>query len=166
VIAADLEDAAARVVEATAGAGVDVAAVTVGEAGVVGETFGLLATGGRLNVFAGVAGGGRVEVDPNALHYRGLRLLGTTGASLPTLRRTIGLLAGGRVTLDGLVSATFALADAADAFAAAARSATATGVDPDPERHAAYEGAVDAYAELLRVASDLGRSRAARAGSP
>jgi L-iditol 2-dehydrogenase len=121
-ILADDADAHARVRAATGGRGVDVAAVTVGDARVISETLDLLATGGRLNVFAGVTGGGRVELDPNPLHYRRLALLGTTGATLPTLARTILLLALGRVRVAGIVSATFPLERAAEAFAAAARS--------------------------------------------
>jgi L-iditol 2-dehydrogenase len=101
--------------------GADVVAVTVGDAGVVSAALRWLATGGRLNVFAGLPAGSRVEVDGNDLHYRRLQVLGTTGATLPTLRRTLDLLAADRVPLDGLVSATFELDRAADAFAAAAR---------------------------------------------
>jgi xylulokinase len=91
---------------------------------------------------------GQVKADVLGAPYR--PLLRQEGGALGS-----ALLAGRAV---GLVE---------DVAAQAERSnATATGVDPDPERHAAYVGAVDAYAELLRVASDLGRSRAARAGSP
>jgi L-iditol 2-dehydrogenase len=118
--ASGADDLGAAVATATAGAGADVAAVTIGDAAATRTALACLAREGRLNLFAGYgAGQGALEIDANDVHYRGLRLLGTTGASLPTLARTLALLAAGRVELRGMVSATFALRDAARAFEAA-----------------------------------------------
>ncbi|CAN5641666.1 zinc-dependent dehydrogenase [soil metagenome] len=118
----DAEGVTSQVLAATGGDGVDVAAVTVGDARAIEAAIAMLATGGRLNVFAGVPAGARLSIDPNPLHYRHRTVLGTTGASLPTFRTTLALLAAGRVSLDGMVSATFVFERAVDAFEAAARS--------------------------------------------
>ena len=117
------DDLAGAVAAATGGHGVDVAAVTVGSTEAATAALAALAREGRLNLFGGFgADQPPLVVDPNAFHYRGLKLVGTTGASLPTLARTLALLAGGRLRLTGMVSATYDLADAAQAFEAAGRS--------------------------------------------
>ena len=105
---------------ATGGRGVDVAAVTVGSIDALQEAASLLARGGRLNAFAGVsAEQGTLPVSVNDLHYSYQTLLGTTGASLRTLQRTVELLAAGRLNVAGMVSATYPLARAVEAFHAA-----------------------------------------------
>jgi L-iditol 2-dehydrogenase len=114
------DDLAASVAAAMGGAGVDVAAVTIGDPTATRTALTCLAREGRLNLFAGYgAGQGALEIDANDVHYRGLRVLGTSGASLPTLARTLALLAAGRTDLRGMVSATFPLQDAERAFGAA-----------------------------------------------
>jgi L-iditol 2-dehydrogenase len=102
---------------ATDGRGVDVAAVTIGDPATAATAVAALAREGRLNLFAGFgAQDGTLPLDANALHYRGLRVLGTTGASKPTLARTLALLHRGRLGLDGMVSAVRPLSDAMRAF--------------------------------------------------
>jgi len=120
VVLQPTDDLRAAVLAATDGGGVDVAAVTVGEARATTAALACLAREGRLNLFAGFGPDqGRLEIDANAVHYRGLRITGTTGASKTTLARTLALLRGRRVPLDGMVSGFFDLPDAAAAFAAA-----------------------------------------------
>lgn len=116
------QDLSGTIARATQGRGVDVAAVTIGDPSAVGTALSALAREGRLNLFAGFASDrASLAIDGNLLHYRGLQVTGTTGASLPTLGRTLALLAGGRLPLAGMVSATFGLDEATSAFAAAAR---------------------------------------------
>jgi len=110
----------AAVLAATDGAGVDVAAVTFGNTSATETALGCLAREGRLNLFAGFGADQRpLEIAGNDIHYRGLRITGTTGASKTTLARTLTLLRGRSVPLAGLVSGVFDLADAAAAFDAA-----------------------------------------------
>lgn len=114
---AGLADAVAA---ATDGRGVDVAAVTIGDTAAAGAALASLAREGRINLFAGFGPEqGPLAIDGNAFHYRGLRLVGTTGASMTTLADTLALLDGGRLHLDGMVSATYGLTDAVAAFEAA-----------------------------------------------
>lgn len=106
--------------DAHGGDGFDVVVVTVGQADAVSSGQRHLAAGGRLNVFAGLPKTApELTLDGNALHYRNHLVLGTTGASMASLRQAIGLLAEGRLVTDGLVSGEFALTDAPAAFAAA-----------------------------------------------
>jgi L-iditol 2-dehydrogenase len=119
-IAANGDDPGAAVREALPG-GADVVAVTVGDPAVVEGGLGWLATGGRLNVFAGLPAASTVRVDANTLHYRRQQLLGTTGASLPTLHRTLDMLRDPRTAVGGVVSAVVPLPRALDAFGAAGR---------------------------------------------
>jgi L-iditol 2-dehydrogenase len=120
VTLAPSDDIAAAVGAATDGRGADVAAVTIGDTSAARGALASLARGGRLNLFAGFgADQGPLAVDANAFHYRGLKLVGTTGASMTTLAHTLALLAGGRLHLGGMVSATFDLSEAMRAFEAA-----------------------------------------------
>ena len=108
------------VAAATDGRGVDVAAVTIGDTAAAGAALASLAREGRINLFAGFGPDqGPLAIDGNAFHYRGLKMVGTTGASMTTLADTLALLDGGRLHLDGMVSATYGLTDAVAAFEAA-----------------------------------------------
>jgi L-iditol 2-dehydrogenase len=120
------DDLAAAVAAATDGRGVDVAAVTIGDVDAARTAVAALARGGRVNLFAGFGPDqGPLALDANAVHYRGLAVVGTTGASKPTLARTLALLHRARPDLTGMVSAVHPLADAARAFADAGERAHA-----------------------------------------
>ena len=100
--------------------GFDVVIVTVGQAAAVAAGQRLLATAGRLNVFGGLPKSEpELTLDGNTLHYRNQAVLGTTGASMSSLRRAIQLLAAGELNITGLVSAEYPLSEASAAFAAA-----------------------------------------------
>ena len=58
------------------------------------------AVGGAIHVFAGTPEG--ATVDANAVHYRHLRVVGSTGSTLPDYRRAIELAATGTVPLERL----------------------------------------------------------------
>jgi L-iditol 2-dehydrogenase len=59
-----------------------------------------VAVGGVVHAFAGTPGG--MPVDANLVHYRHLRLVGSTGSRLADYRRARELVAGGEVKLDRL----------------------------------------------------------------
>src|SRR5690606_34267768 len=100
--------------------GFDVVVVTIGQAAAVAAGQRLLATAGRLNVFGGLPKTEpELTLDGNTLHYRNQAVLGTTGASMSSLRRAIQLLAAGELNITGLVSAEYPLSEAPAAFAAA-----------------------------------------------
>jgi L-iditol 2-dehydrogenase len=104
------------VAAATGGLGVDVAAVTIGVAAAAEAALASLARGGRLNLFAGFGPAAALTLDANDVHYRRLQVLGTSGATATTLRRTLRALAGRRAATSGLVSSVRPLREAAEAF--------------------------------------------------
>ena len=110
------------VAAATDGRGVDVAAITIGVAGAAEAALASLARGGRLNLFAGFGSAATLAVDANDLHYRRLQVVGTSGATLTTLRRTLQALASRRIALEGIVSSVRPLGEAPEAFREAGES--------------------------------------------
>ncbi len=63
--------------------------------------------GGRVHAFAGTPGG--APVDANIVHYRHLRLVGSTGSTVDDYRRARDLARSGAVPLDRIPSRTVAL---------------------------------------------------------
>lgn len=68
-----------------------------------------VAVGGVVHAFAGTPGG--ADVDVNAVHYRHLRLVGSTGSTLGDLRVALDLARDGHVDLSRLPRATVGLDD-------------------------------------------------------
>ena len=66
-----------------------------------------VAVGGTVHTFAGTTGG--VPIDANIVHYRHLRLVGSTGSALSDYRRAIELASPGRIPLGRLPTATVRL---------------------------------------------------------
>jgi L-iditol 2-dehydrogenase len=71
--------------------------------------LGEVAIGGAVHAFAGTPDG--AAVDANLVHYRHLRLLGSTGSTRSDYRRAVELVAAGRIRLDRLPRTTVGLAD-------------------------------------------------------
>ena len=111
------------VADATDTHGVDVAAMTIGVASAAEAALASLARGGRLNLFAGFPPeAANLALDANDVHYRRLQIVGTSGATKTTLRRTLDLLANRRVDLTGIVSSVRPWHEAALAFREAGES--------------------------------------------
>lgn len=66
-----------------------------------------VAMGGAVHAFAGTPNG--ALVDANVVHYRHLRLMGSTGSARSDYRRAVELVAGGRIPLDRLPMTTVSL---------------------------------------------------------
>ena len=114
VAPAELEAAARRV---TGGRGFDVVMVTAPRPEAQAQAVGLAAVRGRVQFFAGLPRHSPPPaLDTNAIHYRQLVVSGTTGASVRQYRRTLELVAAGRLRLDGLISRRAPLTDAAAVF--------------------------------------------------
>jgi L-iditol 2-dehydrogenase len=109
----DLEEAVMR---ETNGHGADVIITAVSVPEVQTQAVELLATHGRVNFFAGLGKAGRVPIDTNRVHYRGLRLVGTTGSTNADYFKCLTLVAEGRVDLNRLVRARFRLTEINQAF--------------------------------------------------
>lgn len=118
VVDTSASDLAAVVAEQTDGRGADVVLVTASSPQAQAEGLSLLATHGRLNVFAGISvGGDAVPLDTNRVHYRGLTVTGTTGSSNLDYRASLRLVADGRVRPGELITAGFGLDQVTEALA-------------------------------------------------
>lgn len=68
-----------------------------------------VAVGGAVHAFAGTPGG--APVDANVVHYRHLRLVGSTGSARSDYRRAVELASDGRIRLESLPRTTVSLAE-------------------------------------------------------
>jgi L-iditol 2-dehydrogenase len=100
------EDLKEAVLKATDGRGADVVIVAVGSTALQEQAVELAARRGRVNFFAGLAGGrDRACVNSNWIHYGQVTVTGTTGSNTAQYRQTLQMLASGRLSLQPLVTA-------------------------------------------------------------
>lgn len=76
------------------------AVVTAPTAAALALALEQVAVGGRVHAFAGIPGGGMVDV--NTVHYRHLTLIGSTGSRVSDYRAARDLVRDGKVPLDRL----------------------------------------------------------------
>lgn len=96
---------------ATAGFGADVVMVTAPVAAAQKQGIMAAAVGGRVNLFAGVSPEDRIEeFSGNLIHYRGLNVLGTTGATPVEMNAVVSMMAGKRLQkLEQVITAVYPL---------------------------------------------------------
>jgi L-iditol 2-dehydrogenase len=111
-----------RVLELTHGRGADVIVTAASSAAAQQLAFQLAALDGRVIFFGGLPAGKEVVgLDTNVIHYKQITVTGTTRQSLAQYRRCLALLGGGKLAVKGVITATFPIEQAQEAFAAAAR---------------------------------------------
>lgn len=110
------EDLSEVVAEHTGGRGVDVVFVCIGVPQLVNDAFRLTRKGGRVNLFAGLAGKGWAEVEANLVHYNELQVTGQTGARRADFETALRLIESGRVETRRMVTHRFPLRDTAEAI--------------------------------------------------
>lgn len=112
-----------KISSATAGFGADVVMVTAPAAAAQKQGILAAAVGGRVNLFAGVLPDDRIDEFPgNIIHYRGLNILGTTGATPMDLQAVVSMIAGGRLQqLEQVVTAVYPLSALEEALEEARR---------------------------------------------
>jgi L-iditol 2-dehydrogenase len=109
------EDLTEVVAEYTKGLGADVVIVCIGVPQLVNDAFRLARKGGRVNVFAGLAGKGWAEVEANLIHYNELQVTGQTGTRRSDFETALELIESGRVDAHKMITHRFPLWDAAEA---------------------------------------------------
>ncbi len=116
----DIGEATAR---ETDGRGADVVIVACPSSEAQRQALGLAGVGGRVNFFGGLPRGREnVTLDTNLIHYKQLVVTGTTGSSAYQFRRTLGMLAGGRLDIKPVITRRFGLEDIQTAFEEARNS--------------------------------------------
>lgn len=109
------------VMELTHGQGLDVCVTACPAPSAQAEALELMAIGGRVNFFGGLPKGREiVPINTNLIHYRQLVVTGSTRASVPQFRKTLGFLSSGRLSVRELVSGRFPLEQIREALALAA----------------------------------------------
>ncbi|EQD28616.1 Alcohol dehydrogenase, zinc-binding domain protein, partial [mine drainage metagenome] len=110
-----------RVDSATGGEGVDLAIVAASPAAAVRLALGQVRRGGTVNLFGVPEPESRLEEPLQSLYLRGIRIIPAYATTDPEIRAVQEMVVSGRVSLDGLVSDRFPLAEIAAAFGRAAR---------------------------------------------
>ncbi|MGA2545457.1 MAG: alcohol dehydrogenase catalytic domain-containing protein [Rectinemataceae bacterium] len=121
-VAVPAEGAKERVMELTRGAGADVVITAASVAAVQQLAFGLAALNGRVIFFGGLPAGKEiVGLDTNVIHYRMITVTGTSRQSLAQYRACLGLIGRGLIDVRSVITRTWPLDGAAEAFASALR---------------------------------------------
>lgn len=114
------EDLAEVVAAETSQEGADVVIVAAPSHRAMEEAISLAAPGGRISFFAGLPKDRTlIQCDANQVHYKELRVTGTSACSTSDCWRAASLVASGHLDIGRLVSARFPLSQANQAFALA-----------------------------------------------
>jgi L-iditol 2-dehydrogenase len=108
----DLKDV---VDELSGGVGTDSSVVCVGVPQLVNQAIALSRSGGRVNVFAGLKGAGWTEVAANRIHYKQVRLTGSTNSRRADYETALRLIETERVDTASMVTHRFPLSAVIDA---------------------------------------------------
>lgn len=100
------EDLGEAVLELSGGEGAGVVIVAAAAPGAQEEALELAARRGRINYFAGLPKDEPfIRFNSNLVHYKQLRVTGSTGSNVRQFRSSVNLIAAGRIKLDPLVGA-------------------------------------------------------------
>jgi len=86
--------------------GADKVMVSVGIPEVVEDSMQLIRKGGILNIYAGMPKGKMINIDPNSIHYDGVKLLGTFGFTPEHFKKAINLLLPLQKNIESIISGT------------------------------------------------------------
>lgn len=127
----------ASLLEITGGAGYDDIVVLAPSARVIEGAVPMLAAGGMMDIFAGLARGTRASIDLRAVAERGVRFTGTSGSAIRDLRSMLGAAESGRLNPNLSVAAIAGLSGLKEGL---------EGVDSQ-----AFPGKVVVYPQILEM---------------
>ncbi len=114
---------AAQVRELMGNDGPRIAFVDAGVPALIGEALQSVRKGGRCVIFAGMPTGSLLQLDPNAIHYGELDLVGSSGSTPELQAKVLSWVSEGRLDLESYVSDVLALDDWPQAFSETANAA-------------------------------------------
>ncbi|MFT3943569.1 MAG: alcohol dehydrogenase catalytic domain-containing protein [Ancrocorticia sp.] len=106
----------AVVKEATGGFGADATVICIGRPALVPQAIALTKKGGYVCAFAGFPKGAEASIDPNAIHYGQISLVGSSNAKRRHTEEALRLIEKGLIPTDIIVSHTFPLEQAVEAI--------------------------------------------------
>jgi L-iditol 2-dehydrogenase len=106
--------------EETGGMGVDATIICIGIPQLVNDALRLTRKGGRVNVFAGLAGKGWAEVEANLIHYKELEVTGASDSKRRDYEVALRLIESGRIDATSMVTHRFPLRSVREALDTAA----------------------------------------------
>lgn len=109
-------DIVAEIARITGGRGVDVVVTAASAPELQPLAIELLAVHGRVNFFGGLPKGSLIALDTNRIHYRGLKVYGTTGSSCRDYFKSLQLVESGQIAIKRLISRTWGLPEIQSAF--------------------------------------------------
>jgi L-iditol 2-dehydrogenase len=111
-----------KVYELTGGRGADVIVTAASSAPTQQLAFALPALDARIIFFGGLPAGKEiVPLDTNVIHYKQITVTGTTRQSLAQYRHCLRMLGSGRISLRNVITGSYSIERAPEAFAAATR---------------------------------------------
>jgi L-iditol 2-dehydrogenase len=110
-----------EVVARTIPGGAEKVIVSVGDAAIAQSALSLVCKGGTINLFAGMPHGAEITLDVNRVHYDEIKILGTFGFGPNHFRRSLDLLASGKLPISGMITSTVTLDEIKEALKAAGR---------------------------------------------
>jgi L-iditol 2-dehydrogenase len=90
--------------------------VSVGNGEVAKDALRYVHKGGAVNLFAGLAKGTSLCIDPAQIHYDEVRLIGSFGFAPSHFQKAIQWLAERKINTEGIITATVSLSEAKAAF--------------------------------------------------
>ncbi len=110
------EDYEERVKELTNGKGVDAVIIAVGASSAYKQALDVSVKGGRLLIFAAGYPEPKWEMDPNLVHYKQLKVIGTYGCRPSDFQYATELLGNGSINVERLIEKKVPLDDIQSAF--------------------------------------------------
>jgi len=106
------EDLSSIVSEVTGGLGVDSVIICIGLPRLVNNALNMARQGGRVNIFAGLAGKGWAEIESNLIHYKELEVTGSANSRRADYQTALQLIESGRIKVEAMVTDRFPLRSA------------------------------------------------------
>ncbi len=117
------EDIRQRITELTYERGADAVIIAAASAVAQIESLELAAIGGYVNFFGTLPKGEeKILIDSNILHYKNIKLLGTTGTTVLNYYKTLELLISKRIDLSRFIGSEFRIEQFEEAFKSAKKS--------------------------------------------